>query len=120
MSIHLGATRVVICVHRWAFKLPRWRTWREFIRGMLANDFETTYYRAFRLPQLCPVLWSAPFGLCTIMRRAELMREDDPELAFFSGVCKVMCIPCERKFESFGRIGDKLVVIDYGHRIGLL
>lgn len=73
-----GMTRFTICAGRFAFKVPRGR------RGRLANCAEHVEWKRAtpeRREMLCTLLWTAPFGLLNVMRRAQpLTREVQQEL----------------------------------------
>ena len=62
-----GTTRLTLCVGRYALKFSRGQ------RGRVANYGELVEWNRAtpdRLRILCPLLWSAPFGLLNVMRRA--------------------------------------------------
>src|SRR6266700_3920753 len=62
-----GTTRSTFCIGRYAFKLPK------NLRGCAANYGERLEWKRAKPERrviMCPLLWSAPFGLVNIMRRA--------------------------------------------------
>lgn len=109
-----GIMRLVFLVGRWAVKVPRPRWWRYFLKGLLANMTERdtwAYWGAAACGDLlCPVIWCCPGGWLLVMRRAELLAEDEVPLGW------------ERRFEAFddlkadniGKLDGRLVLIDYG------
>lgn len=108
-----GAFRVVVLSSRWAIKLPRLT---RMTRGMRSNRWERECWHewgpAFGWHTLCPVVWADPFGLVLVMPRAEQPVSQQEALIalgdFYPG------IDAETKPENFGRLGGKVVVLDYG------
>lgn len=115
-DIRYGTTRTVILVRDWAFKIPSFVEWRLFLHGLLANMQERKFART-GWPELCPVLWSLPGGWLVVMRRARpLTRAEFDDLDCEAWLNKAdYCVPAEAKMDSFGWLGDKLVVVDYGN-----
>ena len=107
-----GRNRLVVLAWRWAFKLPSPRSWRDFAFGMLNNMNERDRCRDGSLPDACPVLWCSPGGFVLVMPRArmltpaEFLSVDYPTV---SNGCSV-----EHKPDSYGVVGRRLVVLDYG------
>lgn len=110
-----GCTRLVILLWRWAIKFPNPRyEWRHFLQGLLANMQEVTFSKT-KWVKLCPVLWSLPGGWILVMRRAQILTDeeflsmpedwrDEPEYS----------IPAEMKSDSFGWLNGRIVAVDYG------
>jgi len=118
MRISYGSTRTVVLVGNWAIKLPTTVEWRLFLLGLLANMRERQFYTVLSWRhKLCPILWSIPGGWAVIMRRARILTDEEfiaMDLRDWAtdedGV-----IPCEQKSDSFGYIGKRLVIVDYGN-----
>jgi hypothetical protein len=112
-----GVSREVICIGRWALKTPKLtRGWRQFLIGLLANMQERDLWKR-RSPKLCPVMFALPCGWLVVMQRATPLTEVQAEgldyhelLTFEDG----LYIPGEAKPGSFGMLGDRIVVVDYG------
>lgn len=111
-----GATRNVFIVWRWAFKVPRLKTWRMFLHGLLANMQERLFSGCEDFPGLCPVLWGLPGGFLICMRRAEPL-----PLAQWNQVWAHQWLAarrlndlCEGKENCFGLLEGRVVVVDYG------
>jgi len=111
-----GSTRLTICVGRYALKLPRGR------RGRVANygeRVEWTRASPERRKILCPLLWTAPFGLLNIMRRAIPMTEDERERLDIFDFPKWDYMPggpsspFEHKASDWGHFDGRLVALDY-------
>lgn len=89
---------------------------RLFYQGLLANMQERVFAAA-GWPELCPVLFSIPWGFLVVMPRLRELT-DDEFLEFDSKVWADRgdyVIPVEHKTNSFGWQGDKIVAIDYGN-----
>lgn len=112
-----GVSRLVVLTRRHAFKVPRVASWRQFLWGLLANLQEAEYGRC-GWPELCPVLWAAPLGLCVVMPRARVCTEadapsEDEYRRLTSDADRP--VPAEWKPSSWGRLPDgRLVAVDYG------
>lgn len=74
-----------------------WRIWRP----------------AFGWENLCPVLFGDPAGLILVMPRAQQPVTETDALAAFS-IDYWPGIDAESKAENFGRLGDSVLVLDYG------
>lgn len=126
---------------RWV-AYPRGHLWRSVLNGMLANLQEREWWSGFTAPadlaptprdHLCPVLWCALGGLVLVMRRArplsyaewESLSQNDttaplvywsePRTAEQIRTRDGDILPGEFKQSSFGYVGDRLVVVDYGN-----
>lgn len=111
-----GVTRNVVLVGRYAFKFPALSEWRLFLLGLLANMQECIFSKT-GWPELCPVVWSLPGGFLVVMRRAEILTDEQfatTDLESF--VSKPdYTIPAELKSDSFGYLDGRLVAVDYGN-----
>lgn len=112
-----GASRIVILTRRYAIKIPNFRDdWpRLFCRGICANMQEVNF-AITGWPELCPVLFSLPWGLLLVMPRLRLLTDDEfvehiPEGWTDRGD---YVIPVEMKSNSFGWLDQRPVAIDYG------
>jgi hypothetical protein len=111
-----GCTRVVLLIGRFAVKFPCIDEWRRFLQGLLANMNEVLWSRA-NLDGFAPVLWSLPGGFCLVMKRAQILTDEE----FLSLDFEAWrdrgdyIIPAEAKSNSLGWIDGKVVAIDYGN-----
>lgn len=115
-EIKKGATRVVFLIGRWAIKIPRLCSWRNFLQGLLANQQEAVFGR-LGWDGICPVLLYLPGGFLVVMPRAEPVPDDFfLHFQFDDFVNREdYTIPVEYKLSSFGFIGEKIVAVDYGN-----
>lgn len=67
--IRSGGTRLVILTKKYAIKLPRANTWKNFVQGMLSNITEGQW-KGYDNKFLCPIKYSNKFGLVVVMTRA--------------------------------------------------
>lgn len=85
--------------------------------GLVANLNEFEYYRCFKSSnKICPILYKFPFGICNIMIRTKsLNREEFYSLDYdeWIKIDNLYSIPVENKIDSFGKIDDKIVAVDY-------
>lgn len=113
-SIKHGSTRIVLLIAGLAFKVPSFVSWRLFLSGLLANMQERQFSRMS--DRLCPVLFHVPGGFLTVMRRAEPLTRDEyfgmDVGDFLDGGDFVL--PVEDKLCSFGKVGGRIVAVDYG------
>lgn len=116
VAVRRGCTRLCLLVGPWAVKVPNVaRGWRDSLFGLIGNTKEAELSRR-GWPELCPVLWRVPGGFLLVMRRARVMTE--AEFAAFDA--PAFCdrperpVPAERKPDSFGWLGGRPVVLDYG------
>lgn len=113
MTIHRGITRTVLVIGRWAVKVPSVRAYGDGLRGVLwswtrgvqANLSEAEWSNS---PGTCPVLWSLA-GLVNIYPRADAL-PDGAEVDW--DAIGFLC-PVDRKPQNVGRLGGRLVMIDY-------
>jgi hypothetical protein len=88
-------------------------SWRHFLQGLLANMQERQFSRA-GWPELCPVVFAAPGGWLSVMRRAEPIAEDE-EVDFYALIDRPDYeVPAEPKNSSWGMLNGRIVVVDYG------
>lgn len=113
-----GITRDVFLISKYAIKIPKLTYgWGSFLQGLLANMQEVRF-AASGWPELCPILFALPGGLCVVMPRTEPLDEmgdwkDFNPIAFCQTEDYV--IPCEYKWDSFGKLDGRIVAIDYGN-----
>lgn len=120
---HGGVTRTVILTKRWAFKLPCVvYGWKYFLYGFLAN-MQEAQWSGFD-ERLCPVRFAGRGGWLLVMPRCEPLT-DDEYLAEVSPMWARLTddvtgqmlsaeLPVEMKTCSFGRLGGRIVAVDYG------
>lgn len=122
IQIRKGSTRLVILTNKYAFKLPLLRftghhRYRNFLIGMLANMREVEF-GTNGFDELCPVTFSFPLGILTVMLRAESLNENE-----FAAIKNntdnmfktVSADLVEMKIDSFGILPNgRIVAIDYG------
>jgi hypothetical protein len=113
---------MVILTRRWAWKIPalfdssnHW-SWKSFCQGMLANMQEVLFSHT-QWPELCPVKFDLPLGLLIVMPRVEVMTTEEFAEWDVDGFIEKedYCVPSEKKHNSFGWLGDRIVCIDYGN-----
>lgn len=76
-EVHIGTTRMVFLIGKYAIKIPVLNSWRGFLKGLLANCNERSIWH------LCPnyfipVLWSLPGGWVVCMPRARTSAKEGP------------------------------------------
>lgn len=114
-----GTTRMVFCIGSLAVKVPK-----NYV-GLKANLREVKIWNVVdthRRLMACPVRFSLPFGLATIMSRAtpltelqmNLLREERefPDWNYQGGAD--ISEPTEEKCSDWGYLEDRLVALDYG------
>lgn len=110
-----GHSRDVILFGSWAIKIPKTAYgWKGFVKGLLCNMNEVTWWRLTEERRLCPVRFSLPGGLLLVMDRAEPLSEAGD----YSGFYGFHGLPVEKKVESFGTLDGRVVAIDYGDAFG--
>jgi hypothetical protein len=111
IEVRRGNNRVVILIGSYAVKLPRARSWRGLLYGMLNNINEAEAQK----PGACPVVASLGCGLVTIMRRArDLTDTEFDELVDVAGFKTITGLEVEPKRDSFGWLDGAIVAVDYG------
>lgn len=116
IELKQGTTRIVVCIGKYAIKIPNFRSWKLFLNGLLANIQEETFR------DLDPILLKSklyiPGGFLSIFEKVEEIDEitwikikDD----FYTIIDKKdYIIPVEIKKDSFGMLNGQLKIIDYG------
>jgi hypothetical protein len=118
--VHIGATRAVVSLGPWAFKLARGRL------GVRCNRQEADLFlrnkdKAHRLAMLCPVIWCSWPAIILIMRRAatpvtQAQINELKERAWckwdYLGAGDDEC-PFEWKPSDWGVLDGRLVAVDY-------
>lgn len=103
-----GRNRWVVLVGRWAVKFPSFRSWRDFLFGLINNMNEAAWSAH---PGACPVVASIPGGFAVVMPRCAPVTWADLEAldhAQFAG------LRVEHKPDSFGLLAGRIVAVDYG------
>lgn len=112
-----GVMREVFLIGRWAVKIPKLtRGWRNFLQGLLAN-LQERELSARGYPQLCPVVFSIPGGWLVVMPRVEPLSNEfaaDFDMIQFAETEDGLSLPIEMKADSFGRLHERVVAVDYG------
>lgn len=109
MIIIRGVTRTVVLFDRWAFKFPSLYSWEFFLRGLLANIQENNWWNWTNDDRLCPVIFCVPTGILLVMPKAKNVSHGEiPEFDSLDG------LPRDYKLENFGKLNNKIVLIDYG------
>ena len=111
-----GVFRNVFLTKRHAIKVPRLR---HLSGGMRCNRWEremwSKWRQIFGWENLCPVVIADPFGFFVVMPRAEQPVTFSDVVAATSGEYDYYPdITAETKAEDFGRLGDRVVALDYG------
>ncbi len=118
MKIKKGTTRTVFLIGKYAIKIPRFwhkhngHKWKTFIRGILANIDEDFWWKhAIDKDKLCPIVFKSPLGCILVMLRAQELTDNeynkDKLNKDFAG------LPLDNKQINFGKINNKIVLIDY-------
>jgi len=119
MKISLGVTRIVFVFKSFVVKIPRPGIWSHFLKGLIGNIHEAQTwkwnsgkYESGKSYLLCPVVWAAWGGWILIMKRAEILTEDqfskeniEPHMIWFDG---------DDKSNNYGYYKGRLVKVDYG------
>jgi hypothetical protein len=115
IDIQRGASRIVVLIAASALKFPTVHSWRQFLRGLMANMDEAEFYRRGAIG-LCPVTFAVPGGFLTIMKRAAPLSDVEwgiiayrPPDVFAAEVR----VEVEHKRSSWGTIGGEIVAVDY-------
>jgi hypothetical protein len=106
-----GRNRLVLLTARYAIKVPRLTSWRDFLFGLLNNLNEA---RDAKLEGRCPVVARLPLGLAIVMPRAEILSREEFAYFDYHGFCRRHAVRAEAKPDSFGKIGGNIVAVDYG------
>lgn len=114
--INTGSTRIVLLIGDYAIKIPRseheYYTGKVLgiLRGWIGNRTEYMWSKQDLFPFLNRVVFSFLFSFIIVQRRVEMITEEE----FFS--LEKADYPFggfEWKLDSFGKVNDKIVVIDY-------
>lgn len=110
-----GITREVFLFWGMAIKIPSFRSYSLFLRGLLCNLEERYWWRETKDACLCPIKFADPFGLMVIMRRAEVLTAGEVEelQSLLDGDYFAM-IPHESKAINYGKLKNRIVCLDYG------
>ena|SRR5690625_110970 len=113
-----GSTRWVFLIGKFAFKIPSFFSWKNFLLGLLANMQEVNFSKILCMKEkLCPIKFHIPLGFLVVMPRVRVLQENElskTELDLFCICNEHYKIPAELKADSFGYLKGKLVAIDYG------
>lgn len=107
-----GTTRIVFLIGNFVIKMPRFNSWKIFLRGILANIDENMWYKNSPLEwklKMCPTLFTLA-GFLLIAKRAKEITEEDYKninIDYFKP------IPCDFKKQNFGIYNERIVLIDY-------
>lgn len=106
-----GVTRIVIPISKVVLKIPNFSySWKNFLRGLLANLQEKeTYSWHPHKNLLAPVIWCSWGGWLLIMRRATVVEEDQDYQKWIEAG-----LGGDDKWPNYGYIDGNLVKIDYG------
>jgi hypothetical protein len=117
ISVSHGSTRVTLCVGRYAIKIAKGG------RGRVCNEFESALWTRTtetRRKMLCPILAIMPFGIAVVMPRARPLTEDEKNYLIetddfpdWDYVPPDETAPFEYKASDWGRLGGRLVALDY-------
>jgi hypothetical protein len=115
-----GCSRTVFLVGRYAVKAPVYQYGiRSFLRGWATSSLEAETWRRYPHAILCPVVASLPWALAIVMPRAEPL-DSVPWLDVHLAALRLYWHAygwrphVEYKRTSYGRVGGKLVALDYG------
>lgn len=118
MTLKFGSSRRCILTKNYAFKIPRLSPYRSFLRGLLANLQEQSFWKYCHYDELCPIIFSLPLGFMNVMYKADELNENDFQLVdlFLTNIrTKEYVIPFESdKLSSLGKLNGKIVIVDYG------
>jgi hypothetical protein len=108
-----GATREVFLMGKLAIKIPSFRSYKLFLRGLLCNLQERFWWKETHDKRLCPVLFSDWFGLLVVMPRVTILWDFTDKQAevvweYFEG------LPRESKPNNFGFHNGDYLLVDYG------
>lgn len=79
--VRTGATRWVLLIGKYAIKFPALYSYRSFLQGILGNEQECRWYRAFwQTEKLCPILIWCPGYFFTVMPRVDVMTDEQAKL----------------------------------------
>src|SRR3954452_23414700 len=109
-----GSNRWTVLAGRFALKVPNPSSWRSLLYGLLNNMNEQWAASVAEGQSHCPVRLYIPGGFLNVMPRCEPL--NDADWREFAG-----CLPAfagglevEQKPDSFGKVGGRIVAVDYG------
>jgi len=114
MIIKKGTTRIAFIFKNWTIKVPRIKNdfygrIYNFIVGCRHNRFEYIWSKSNIYKFLCPVIFSFLGSLVIIMPTVkELSNKEFKKLTKYN-------FSYEHKKDSYGRLENNIVVIDYGN-----
>nr|DAE36537.1 MAG TPA: hypothetical protein [Caudoviricetes sp.] len=111
-----GCTRSVILFRGYAIKIPTFKSWKLFLKGILAN-LQERHFSEMKDPNLCPVVFSDKFGFLVIMKRCKVVKHRGlwmAELHTLKGSLPKEFYLSDLKPENYGYLGGRLVKLDYG------
>lgn len=118
-----GSTRYVFFIGKYAFKIPSFYSYDNFLLGLLANRNEVRFSKinhVFYRKRLCPIKFYLPLGLLVVMPRCKpITTLSDETFEMFTKSLEGYSIPCENKLSSFGILSqisgfNNVVCVDYG------
>jgi hypothetical protein len=108
-----GVFRHVILVGQFAVKIPRFRN---ALAGLRCNRWEREMWRTWRpifgWENLCPIKFADPLGVFVVMPRATQPVTFEDVVAATPDYYPA--ITSETKPEDFGRVGNRVLALDYG------
>jgi hypothetical protein len=110
--VRTGRNRWVILTRRWAIKVPRPTSWRDFLFGLINNMNEAAWSRAGT--GRCPVALAAPGGFAIVMPRLRILDEVGFEGMDVAAFNARHGLRAEAKPDSFGWHNGEIVAVDYG------
>jgi len=118
MQIKKGTTRIVFLIGKYAIKFPRihhkypGHRYKMFLRGLLANIDENFWWKStYKRDKLCPVKFKSPLGFFLVMDRAIPLKESEYNKEQFEK--DFFGLPLDNKIVNFGKIDNRIVLIDY-------
>ena len=118
-----GSTRKVFIFNNLVVKMPliKKNCYRNFLKGLLANEREGRLYYQTKRSDLCPVVYYNKFGFILIQKRAKVLNNNINWNNFYEYInCKYKndslkeIMLSDLKPSNFGILNKKLVKIDYG------
>ena len=115
MKLKKGTTRYVILFENFVIKIPSFYSWKNFLLGIVANLQEVTFWNAFKHEKLCPIILNIN-GFIIIMPKAKELTFEEFKTFNYNEFIDIDTwkIPVENKLNSFGKIKNKIVAVDYG------
>lgn len=134
MKICYGSRRTVFLIGDRAYKIPRFKRFVSFIRGINENLEERYWYSADGSRKRCrsekwnhkflaEIFYADRFGLLVVMKRADTKIRPETYAADFlklSNLTKSFSFHGDMNESNVGYVGNELVFIDYGYFGGTL